>query len=401
MSAAKWFCGKYQRMIDLRLFLPTVLLALPAFADADPPRAYAQDGPVQIAGEIETVFDWTTDRCEDYQIPDLPVRAFRNGAGQVSLILSHDSARRMTGPDFGNLTLSCDVLMTSAHNSAPDMFSNIEWIAATWIEGETVHALLHNEHQGNRYTDCRSAEYFQCWYNSITYARSDDAGATFERVIPAPDHLVANIPEVYHPDEGIFGAFSPSNIIEREGFYYAFIKVQAYPFGDQHTCLMRTETLGDPDSWRYWNGSAFEGRFGDPYRDDLQEMRVTTCTPIALPEIAQMYEGITWNTELDRFILVGTTSDPSRDPNPFGFYYALSEDLVNWEPRVPLLEVRLPWRAGGPETTYLYPTLIDHDAPGQNFDTSGAEAYLYFTRLNFGSGHLDRDLMRVRVEITP
>ena len=72
---------------------------------------------------------------------------------------------------------------------------------------------------------------------------------------------------------------------------------------------------------------------------------------------------------------------------------------MTWERRIPLLEVRLPWRAQGPETTYLYPTLIDHSAPRQNFDTSGSEAYLYFTRLNFGSGHLDRDLMRVRVEI--
>jgi hypothetical protein len=57
--------------------------------------------------------------------------------------------------------------------------------------------------------------------------------------VPPPDHLVATITEVYTPDEGIFGAFSPSNIIEREGYYYAFLKLQTYPFGDQHTCLMR------------------------------------------------------------------------------------------------------------------------------------------------------------------
>ncbi len=389
------------RMIDLRLFLPIALIATQAAADADPPRVYAQDGPVQIAGEIETVFDWTTDRCDDEHIPDLPTRAFRGADGQISLLTNHYTARRMTGPDFDNLTVDCAALMTSTRNPDADMFSNHEWIAATWADGETVHALVHNEYQGNRYLGCDSYDYFQCWYNAITYVRSDDAGATFRHVIPAPDHLVANIPEVYAPDEGIFGAFSPSNIIERDGAYFAFIKVQTYPFGEQHVCLMRTETLGDPDSWLYWDGYGFNGHFADPYRDDLRALRATTCTPVALPEIAQLYEGITWNTELERFILVGSSSDPSRDPNPFGFYYALSEDLVNWEPRVPLLEVRLPWRASGPETTYIYPTLIDHDAPGQNFDTSGAEAYLYFTRLNFGSGHLDRDLMRVRVAIAP
>lgn len=376
-----------------------LLFAAQAMADAHPPRVYAQGGPLQIAGEIETVFDWTNDRCEDDQIPDLPVRAFRDDTGQVSLILSHYSARRMVGPDFDNLTIDCAELMGSARNPDPDMFSNYEWIAATWIEGQTVHALVHNEYQGNRYLGCDSYDYFSCWYNVITYARSDDAGATFGHVIAPPDHLVANIPEVYHPDEGVFGAFSPSNIVERDGAYFVFFKVQTYPLETQHTCLMRTEEIGDPNSWRYWDGVGFNGQFADPYRDDLRAMRATTCTPVALPEIAQMYEGITWNATLERFILIGTSSDPSRNPVPFGFYYALSEDLVTWEPRVPLLEVRLPWRAQGPDTTYLYPTLIDHSAPGQNFDTSGDEAYLYFTRLNFGSGQLDRDLLRVRVEI--
>lgn len=386
-------------MIDVRLSLGLALLASQAMADADPPRVFPQDGPIQVAGEIEVVFDWTHDRCDDDHIPDLPVRAFRDATGQISLILSHYEARRMTGTDFRDLRVDCAPLMTSARDPAPDMFSNHEWIAATWIEGETVHALVHNEHQGNRYPGCDSFDYFSCWYNTITYARSDDAGASFDRVIPAPDHLVASIPQTYAPDEGIFGAFSPSNIIERDGAWYAFIKLQSYPFGDQHVCLIRTETLHDPDSWRYWTGSAFEGRFADPYRDDLRALRATTCTPIALPDIAQMYEGITWNTALERFVLIGTSSDPTRDPNPFGFYYALSEDLVTWEPRVPLLEVRLPWRAQGAQTTYLYPTLIDHGAPGQNFDVSGSEAYLYFTRLNLGSGHLDRDLLRVRLEI--
>jgi hypothetical protein len=386
-------------MVDARLPLGLVLLASQAVADADPPRVFPQNGPIQVAGEIEVVFDWTHDRCDDDHIPDLPVRAFRDDTGRISLILSHYEARRMTGTDFRDLRVDCAPLMTSDRDPAPDMFSNHEWIAATWIEGETVHALVHNEHQGNRYPGCDSFDYFSCWYNTITYARSNDAGASFDRVIPAPDHLVASIPQTYAPDEGIFGAFSPSNIIEHDGAWFAFIKVHSYPFGEQHVCLMRTETLDDPDSWRYWTGSAFEGRFADPYRDDLRALRATTCTPIALPEIAQMYEGITWNTALERFVLVGTSSDPSREPNPFGFYYALSEDLVTWEPRVPLLEVRLPWRAQGSETTYLYPTLIDHGAPGQNFDVSGAEAFLYFTRLNRGSGHLDRDLMRVRVEI--
>ncbi|MEM1378306.1 MAG: hypothetical protein AAGG69_13050 [Pseudomonadota bacterium] len=60
----------------------------------------------------------------------------------------------------------------------------------------------------------------------------------------------------------------------------------------------------------------------------------------------------------------------------------------------------MPWRARSPvETVYLYPTLIDHDSPSRNFETADEDMYLYFTRLNNGQGGLDRDLVRVRVEV--
>lgn len=382
------------------ILVGTALAALtaPVFADADPPRAYGE-GPVQISGAAEVVFDWTTDRCADHHFADLPVRAFQDEQG-INLILSHDVTRRMRGPDFDNLRVGCDILLTSTRALQPDQFANTEWIAATYAQGDTVHALLHNEYQGNRYPECATADYFSCWYNTITYARSDDSGSTFAYPIAPPDHLVASIPEGYAPDEGIFGAFSPSNIIAQGGYFYAFFKAQTYPLETQHTCLMRTQTLGDPDSWRFFDGAGFNGVFADPYRDDLRAMRATTCTPIALPQIAQMHESVTWNTALDRFILIGTSSDPSRAPNPYGFYYALSEDLISWTMRTPLLEARLPWRANGRETVYLYPTLIDHDSDSVNFETTGATAHLYFTRLNFGSGDLDRDLIRMPVRIT-
>ncbi|QBX99693.1 hypothetical protein E2K80_02275 [Rhodophyticola sp. CCM32] len=387
----------------MRLILALALL-LPglALADADPPRPVPPPatGPaLEVAGAAEVVFDWTTDRCYEEQIPDLPVRAYRDAEGQVNLILSHTSAHRMRGPDFDSLLLDCSVLMGSAHDPDPSHFANHEWIASVYTEdGIIVHALIHNEFQGNRYPQlCPSGEYFRCWYNTITYARSTDGGASFARPIAPPDHLAAALTTPYAPDEGIFGAFSPSNIIAYEGAFYAFFKVQTYPLETQYVCLMRTETLADPESWRFWNGVGFTGVFADPYRDDLQAMRATNCSPVGLSDIAQMYENVTWNTHLNRFVMIGTSSDPARDPNLFGFYYALSEDLIHWTPRHPLLEARLPWRATGNQTVYLYPTLIDPESDSRNFETTGAEAWLYFTRLNYGSGHLDRDLLRVPV----
>ncbi len=391
----------------MRVFACSVALtscAFSAFADADPPRPVQpdHDGPfIEVTGPPELVFDWTTDRCYDAQIPDLPVRAFRDAEGQVNLILSHTNSHAMRGPDFENLSLDCTPVMESSTDDDPSLFNDHEWIAAVYaLEDGIVHALVHNEYQGNRYpTGCETADYFQCWYNAITSAVSTDGGRTFDHAVAPPEHLVATITDVYTPDEGIFGAFSPSNIIERDGYYYAFLKLQTYPFGDQHTCLMRTDDLSDSSSWRSWTPGGYTAQFADPFRDDLNALRISECLPVSLDSIAQIYEGITWNTSLEQYILIGTSNDPRRDPNPFGFYYAISEDLAAWPRRQPLLEVRLPWRATGQETTYLYPTLIDHDSDSRNFETTDETAYLYFTRLNFGSGHLDRDLMRVPVTI--
>ena len=357
---------------------------------------------IAIDGEWEVVFDWTNDRCNDQNIPDLPTRAFRDANGDINLLISHTKMTRMMGADFENLAMDCTVINTSAHNPDPSLYTEAEWISSVYTDdGINIFALIHNEFQGNAQLEdgvCPSFEYFKCWYNTITAAMSADGGTSFEHLRNPPEHLVANFPKRYIPDGGVFGAFSPSNIIEKDGYYYAYFKLQTYFLEAQHTCLMRTDDLSDPASWRYWNGVDFIGEFADPYREEIRSEAQHTCAPIALNEIAQMYEGIVWNTYLEKYVLVGTTSDPTQTPNRFGFYYALSDDLIHWEHRVNLLELPLPWTvADHRETNYLYPTLIDHDSPSMSFETSGEVAYLYFTRNNFGQGSLDRDLLRVKV----
>lgn len=132
-----------------RLFAICLACASPAFADADPPRI-AAEGPVQVTGPAEVVFDWTTDRCDDRHFADLPVRAFRDADG-INLILPHDVTRRMRGPNFDDLRVECEVLLASTIDQNPDQFANYEWVAATYAQRDTVHALIHNEYQGNRY----------------------------------------------------------------------------------------------------------------------------------------------------------------------------------------------------------------------------------------------------------
>lgn len=366
--------------------------------------ASAEEGPViRVVGEMEVVFDWSEDRCGQLNIPDLPVRAFRDADGQVQVTLSHPSTYRMIGPDFDSLEVDCTPVAKSAYLEDPAFFAESEWIAAPYTEdGVTVFALVHNEYQGHAQAgdQCPSGEYFLCWYNSVTLSVSLDGGATYQHIAATPGHFVAGLPEVYHPDGGVYGVFSPSNIIKRDDYYYAFAKVQNYIMEDQHVCLMRTPDLADPTAWRFWDGAAFNGAFVDIYSNPGADKRNARCPRLAYEEIAQMHAGITWNSVLEKYVLVGTSSDPKLDPNPFGFFYALSDDLIHWERRELLLEVPLPWTAKAhDDVVYLYPTLIDHESDSRNFETVGAAAYLYFTRHNAGQASLDRDLVRVPVVI--
>jgi len=372
-----------------------------------------EGGPwLHVVSAPEVVFDHSRHRCFDDNFADLPVRAIRNADGVVRLYLSHNTATTAMvwrpgdpSPAFDNFAFDCTEAMTSPQLPGAALFANNQWLGAAYTtDGETVHALVHNEFQGHLLKNprvCPSGDYFSCWYNSITYLRSDDGGRSFARPVPLPRHLVAAIPMRYLPDGGPVGAFSPSNIVRHDGYFHAIYRVVQPRRAEQNVCLIRTPDLADPAAWRFWHPQdGFARRLVNPYIDDVPLLIESWCPALAADEIANMHESLVYHPGTGRFILVGTSSDPTRTPNIQGFYYAFSEDLITWTRRRPLLEVNLPWTSTDPwAEMYLYPSLIDPDSPGFNFEFTDDEAYLYFTRLNWGQGSFDRDLLRVSVQI--
>ncbi len=361
---------------------------------------------LKVVGKEEIVFDWSINRCEDMDIPDLPARAFRDAQGRVQVIASNDRNRRRIGPDLNHLTHECLVVMNSDHNADPAKYDDVEWIAAPYTEdGTNVYATVHNEYQGQAHPgQCPQKDYFPCWYNALTLAVSTDGGETYKHPATPPGHLVATVPFRYEAGAGPYGIFSPSNIVKgKDGYYYEFIKVGEYRTLGQSVCLMRTRNLADPTSWRFWNGGNFEGRFANPYTDQIKNPADYVCQPIDKDAIgAQLVESITYNTYMDRYVLVGISADRLAGREVWGFYYAFSEDLIHWTHRKLLVEMALPWTVkNNTDVSYLYPALLDPQSQSRNFETTGKTAYLYYTRNNFGQGSLDRDLIRVAVEFFP
>ena len=180
-------------------------------------------------GNREVVFDWTTDRCEDLDVPDGPARFVRAGDGE--LVLFSGNAPRYyvsRGSDFSPLQRVCgQPALVSADKRTPDSYENWEWLWAVYREGDNWHAFVHNEFHDAISATCRVGDPSPgnpCWYNSVTYAVSADGGQTFTKP-NAPAHVVAPAPSawvpptVYPSGYAAEGYFGPSSIVRGPNGY--------------------------------------------------------------------------------------------------------------------------------------------------------------------------------------
>lgn len=399
------------RRLVVALGLGLALLLL----HAAPALSYSFNEPsVRATGPENVVFDWSNDSCEEDDIPDNPARAFRDSFGRVQLISSHLTTRRMMGSSIDTLTQRCDrTLFGSDANQAPSAYNNMEWIGSLYtLNGQTVYALVSNEFQGWRYpSSCNVGDSWdqqqKCWENSITLAKSVNSGDSYTQAA-TPGHLVAASPYQYRAADGPYGYLAPSNIVRRtDGFYYALVKTEIVRDQDFGACLIRTNNLEVPTSWRAWDGSGFNTRFINPYVETGEPGSAHVCKPVAREQIEKMTSSLTWSTYFNRYVLVGyMATRQNGEPAP-GFYYSLSSDLINWTPRKLLMRGPVPWtHQCGEEDPVLNPSLIDRNSNSANFETIGQRPYLYFTRYNYEYNpdecymSLDRDLVRVPIEFS-
>jgi hypothetical protein len=308
----------------------------------------------------------------------------------------------MIGADLDSVTRDCAVVMSSRRDPRPAAFEDRTWLAAPYtFDGTTVYALVHNEYQGNEHPGrCPSKSYRKCWYNSVTLAVSTDGGRSYAAAPQAPPR-VASLPYRYVPDGGPSGIFAPSNVVRNpaDGYFYAFVfQNRRDEVPRRGACLMRTRNLASPGSWRAWNGRAFAMRFVDPYRERVTRPSRHLCVPFTRDQA----ESLTYNTELDRFVRVGTATrwNERRRRVDGSVYYSVSRDLVHWSEQRTLMRVELTYtyRCGN-QHPIAYPSLIDPESESQNFETTGRTAYLYFTKHHYRRCRMsyDRDLVRVPV----
>ena len=355
----------------------------------------------QVGPEV-FIYDWSVNKCGDYDIPDEPSRAFRDSTGKINLWNQQPTNHRWLADQLnGAWTHPCATVMGSSSSCTASNYNYKEWLASPWTpDGTTVYALVHNEYHGQSCTSgCPSGN--ACWYNAITSAYSTNGGATFTQ-LTAPTHVVANTPYQFTQD-GPNGYFTPSNIVRSsDGYFYAFFRAEPHLAQQFGACLIRTRDLSDPSSWRAWNGTGFLVQFRNPYLATLNPAQ-HVCAPVDFLSIGTITESLTYNTYFRKWMLLGNSVGDPPNGKPPGVYYSLSDDLLNWSNAALLMEAEVRWATDCIKPDPIKdPSLLDPASTSRNFETVGQTAQLFYTwyHMDGCNGTLDRDLIRIPIQFT-
>ena len=344
----------------------------------DPSRSVTLTG----FGSAETVFHYTTDHCDPYEIPDAPARAFRDAQGTVNLVVGIDTTRRWVGASLDSVVHQCPVVYDS-HRDIQQMNSRYrEWFLAPYtVDGLHVYTIIHNEWYGNLIagSQCGADDQVNGWVNASTLAASHDGGATF---IQPSDYIIRFSTTPFspsfpctaaHPTRYGYDLFG-TNIVAKDGYYYRFadyISDPGTPFRHDE-CLMRTQDVSSASAWETWMGN------------DYIKSKTTPCQAVA--NLSTNIWSLTYNTYLHLYVAVGGGSADWIDPGEF--FFQTSPDLMTWSSPVNIT---------GIDSIHVleYPSLIDPADTSRNFENTGQMPYLYYSRVNKDG---TRDLVRAQVK---
>jgi len=386
------------------LVLAFLLAATPALAQA--PRPAPPGLTITASGEPIVAFASDRDGCGGIDKPDAPARAIRLADGTVALFAPHFDNRALRGPDLLAVRPDCIVTFQGEESADPARFSDRSWVTALWTEdGVTVHALIHNEHQGHRHPgQCPTGRYTDCWFNALTAAVSHDGGRRFAPAGPPP-HLVAATPDRADVLRGRPGGFfNPTGIVRHGGHLYVMAWASGTGAQPRGTCLMRTDDIADPAAWRGFDGRDFTVRFANPYAAAPDDPARHVCSPVGRGRLQWPVMGLVRHAPSGLFIAVmqGGPHRPDATEPERGVYVATSPDLLTWsQPALLWRGIGLgQFRCGG-ERPIAYPTLLDPESRSPSFDTVGDTAQLFITRFEVPDCriHGARSLLRIPVTI--
>ena len=346
-------------------------------------------------GSPFVIWDTRTSACEKQfgpiDLPDTPARAFLDDTGATVLVTVDSTSRLSRGATLFSTVRDCAIVLNSTLSPDPSVYATDDgFLDATHSFGNgTVIGLLHDEYPGMNFNHCTIVPVVWpcCWTVSLSLAISEDYGRTWAHASPPPSNLVAAVPYPYESTHTIFGWGDTGGITPHpsNGFFYvAMNNRMSKGLQSNGTCVMRSNSLLDPKSWRGWNGVDFNVSFTSAYTLEPGTEAQHVCTVLD-PFLASPCTvlGTTYSVFLEEFIAtLGCWADaqPGQGNSSKTFYWTTSSDFVHWSTPRPLFVPPVP-----PATQfYLYPALLDADAPSRgdnNYMTIGKNATLTYVRV--------------------
>lgn len=351
----------------------------------------------------QTVFSWSSQRCDDIAIPDSPARALRLPDGRLLLVATHYNNRVLVGSGFADLKPDCRTAGAGQESADPAMFDDRFWVQALLPARDgRVLGLASHEFHGKRHEGSCSLDRTQrvrCWYSSIVAVEAPLDHLGF-RLLPLKERVVVAPPARYSPDgPARYGIFTVSNIVRHGDYFYAAVYQEG--MGGKRSrgnCLLRAPQ-SDPLKWKVLAEDGGWIEFANPYRSDEPDRGTNRCAVIGEDVFSQAIRSLIFIEPWQRWVAVSSKRSGGPDG---GVYYATSTDLLEWtKPRL-LLSAIEPWAdRKGCGTYFAYPSLIDHKSRSELFDTGGDDVWLYLTRFNFANcvKGLNRDLVRYKVTV--
>jgi hypothetical protein len=361
---------------------------------------------LSLNGKAEVVYDPQRDACTPNDIPDVNARAFRGADGSVTLSALHFINRTLRGPDLDHLTIDCNVVLGSRQSADAAAYNGRRFITALWSnDGSHVAALVHNEYHADHFPGrCAFKGDLACWYNTILAFHSDDAGARF---VPSAPVVVAAAPFRQDVAQGRHrGFFNPSNIFAHGPNKYAFISTTGWDGQSAGACLFRNANPLNSAGWRGFDGQNFAIRYDDPYAAGSKPPQA--CAPIA--PFGFPVGAVVRHRGSSFFIAIWEAPKNESDRPLDGFYTATSRDLLTWSaPRLLLPGKTMMGPPCGADASgrdgslIAYPSILDAEALGRNFDDVGDEAWLYFAAVGLDgcTAGARRVLLRQKIGIEP
>jgi hypothetical protein len=330
--------------------------------------------------------------------PDGPPHPYRDGSGNVYLMIKHSESYRFAIPNWNNPAgwSFQGPTFLSTRDVVEGHYNNRHWVYGLWATGNTIYALTHHEWYNQtmtiegyngwnslNYVVPASENFNREWVNGIGHATSTNGGANYTIAASNNSGRMVLIPEPWGIQQArhMYGFFHVSNVVKEGNYYYACVEQRSVvnPSSNTSICgmsLIRTLNIASPTGWEFWGGSSWIGVNHSSYQGNLSSQvphrffemvnnfyELDNSDPVkrGAQTNSHMGQNLRFHVPSNQWMIFGFAGVSGQN-----FGYSTSATLAN-----PQFNTVVPISNPNPGLFYPYMSVFDEAATDQNYQNIG------------------------------